>query len=148
MLCLVDRCTASRHDRSIPVVIDVEALIWAENWKPRAIVAREKGLAWRSSLLEKITEFIVSHRPFGPTVSRRTAHFMLFPLSPLSFPLIGRDCVYKSADTIIPILTFTSVVGRKKGNVRGMLKLTMRLRLYSLCCVWKFRKRILHKYKY
>lgn len=27
-------------------MIDVEALIWAENWKPRAMVAREKGLAW------------------------------------------------------------------------------------------------------
>lgn len=51
-------------------------------------MAREKGLAWRSSSLEKITEFIVSHRPFGPTVSRRTAHFMLLPLSPLSSPLV------------------------------------------------------------
>lgn len=88
MLCLVDRCSGSRHDRSIPIVVDVEALIWAENWKPRAMVAREKGLAWRSSSLEKITEFIVSHRPFGPAVSRRTAHFMLLPLSSLSSPSV------------------------------------------------------------
>lgn len=87
MLCLVDR-SGSRHDRSIPIAVDVEALIWAENWKPRAMVAREKGLASRSSSLEKITEFIVSHRPFGPAVSRRTAHFMLLPLSPLSSPLV------------------------------------------------------------
>jgi len=124
------------HDRSIPVVIDVEALIWAENWKPRAMVAREKGLASRSSSLEKITEFIVSHRPFGSPVSRRTAHFMLLPL-PLFHPLwffYGRDCVHKSADTIMPVLTFISHRWwEEKRETRCASKL--RLRLYSLCRV-------------
>lgn len=75
----------SRHDRSILVMIDVEALIWAENWKPRAMVAREKGLAWRSSSLEKITEFIVSHRPFDPA---EDGSFYASLPPPLSSPLI------------------------------------------------------------
>lgn len=120
-LCLVDRCIGSRHDRSIPVVIDVEALIWAENWKPRAMVAREKGLAWRSSSLEKITEFIVSHRPFGPAVSQRTAHFMLLPSFPLPSPLVllwerlrAQIGGYDNAG--IDVYIASSKVGRKKRN--------------------------------
>ena len=121
----------SRHDRSILVVIDVEALIWAENWKPRAMMAREKGLAWRSSSLEKITEFIVSHRPFGPAVSQRTAHFMLLfsppPPFPLSFPLVllWENCVHKSADTIMSVLTFISRHRwwKERRETRGALRL-------------------------
>lgn len=103
-------------------------------------MAREKGLAWRSSSLEKITEFIVSRRPFGPAVSRRTAHFMLLPLSSLSSPSVllwerlrAQIGGYDNAD--IDVYIAPSVVGRKKGNARRALKL--RLGLYSLCCVRK-----------
>lgn len=50
-------------------MIDVEALIWAENWKPRAMVAREKGLGWNVVAREnyRVHCFASALRSGGPT---------------------------------------------------------------------------------
>lgn len=135
-------------------MIDVEAFIWAENWKPRAIVAREKGLASRSSSLEKITEFIVSHRPFGPAVSPRTAHFMLLLPCPLSSPLVllwkrlrAQIGGYDNAGIDVYIAPSVVVVGRKKGNERGVETETSTLFIMLRQEMFR-RTRILRIYKY
>lgn len=76
------------------------------------MVAREKGLGCGTSSLEKITEFIVSRRPYGLAAPTEDGWFYA-SLSPPPLPrsfspfwsFYRRNCVHKSADTVMPVLT-------------------------------------------